>query len=200
MVCIELKQNLDQKCALARNKFLQSVVLVNKNDLEDYVIITPSYIHEYDCNYSVSFKLKEGKTGYLYSFNGIGNNVTGSFSKKEQNNFSIYEHSVQIPLVGITEEINCVLEQLEEAEYFAALQFDNKIVIYGFEFGLRLPSYEYSGFGDLLELKSEIEELKPLLYYSGGEEITDFENLFSNNKIIKKGEFNKDYNKDYTNG
>lgn len=209
MNCIKLRSEIDNSCAKVSQKYFQQVVLVNKEDVEAFLIATPySNINdEFFCRYRIAFKLKEGKTGYRISAPEQGNSVFGFYNKVLKENIPQYKHTVQIAMFGIDEKTKCILDQLDMANYFAALQFyDGTVEVYGFEFGLQSEDYEYNpannGGGALINLSSDedaLEDERPYVYVSGidGQENEDFNNNFENNPDLPTGDFNPDFSDDF---
>lgn len=209
MSCISLRSEIDNSCLLVHKKYYQQVVLVNKDDVEAFLISTPySDINdEYYCRYRISFKLFEGKTGFRFTSPEHGNSVFGSYNKTVKENIPQYKHSVQLSIIGIDEKTKCTLDQLDLAQYFAAIQFyDGTVEVYGFEFGLKTEDYEFNpannNGGVLLKLSSDddaLEDERPYRYVSGidGQEPIDFDNNFSNNPDLPKGDFNNDFSNDF---
>lgn len=209
MSCINLRQGQDSSCNTYARKYYQQVVLVNKSDVKNVLIVTPStdFDDEFTCRYRISFQLYEGKTGYRFTSTDKGNNVFAMFSKSVKEGFPQYKHTVQLPIFGVDEKTKCVIDQLDFAEYFAAVQYqDGTVEIYGYEFGLKTEDYEYNpannNGGSLINLSSDedgLEDEKPFIYISGidGNESIDFDNNFSENPDLPTGDFNDDFNNDF---
>jgi len=209
MSCIKIRSGLDTSCDKIVQKYFQQVVLVNKDDVEAFLISTPySNINdEFFCRYRIAFKLKEGKSGYRITSSEMGNGVFGFYNKTIKEDIPQYKHTIQISIVGIDEKTKCVLDQLDMAQYFAVIQFyDGSVEVYGFEFGLRTEDYEYNpannNGGALISLSSDddaLEDERPYIYVSGidGNENNDFNNNFSNNPDLPTGDFNNDFSNDF---
>jgi len=213
MSCISLKRDLDLSCVRPIRKFAQQAVLVNRQDVDIQSIRT--LVHQNKCldrtlnfpccNHSVLFKLKEDLRGFRFTSPEQGGNIFGSFQKTVKNSIPQYLHSVQIPILGMSEEIMCLLKELDNGDYFCALQFGDDIVIYGYEYGLSTADYTYdpqAGFGGgLLTLTSNDEYLEdepPFIYESqNGTEIEDFDNNFEDVVFVELGDFNEDFNNDF---
>lgn len=211
MSCIGLRNDLDVSCKDVVRKYFQQIVLVNKDDIEAFLIQTPiNDISGYECRYSLSFRLKEDATGYRITNTYNGGSVFGFYTKTKKEGIPQYKHSVQFTLIGADEETRCFLYQLDRANYFAAVQLtDGTVEIYGFEFGLQTEDYEIniannSG-GALIVLSSDddvLEDNMPYIYLSGisGDEGKDFDNNFVDNPELPSGDFNDDFNDDFNNG
>lgn len=209
MSCIKLRSEINNSCKTISRKYFQQVVLINKDDVQSFLIATPySNINdEFFCRYRIAFKLKEGKKGFRFTSPEAGNSIFGFYNKTLKENIPQYNHSVQLSVFGIDEKTKCVLDQLDMAQYFAALQFyDGTVEVYGFEFGLKTEDYEYnpannSG-GTLLVLSSDedaLEDERPYVYVSGidGNENNDFNNNFEDNPELPTGDFNNDFSDDF---
>lgn len=209
MSCKKLRSELNNSCTTIAKKYFQQAVLVNKDDVESFLISTPySNINdEFFCRYRIAFKLKGGKTGYRFTSPEQGNSIFGYYTKSIKENIPQYKHSVQLSMFGVDEKTKCVLDQLDMAQYFAAIQFyDGIIEVYGFEFGLQTEDYEYNpannGGGTLIILSSDeeaLEDERPYVYISGidGQENEDFNNNFNNNPNLPTGDFNDDFSDDF---
>lgn len=208
MTCFKLRQGLDLNCPPRFNKYFQQVVLVNREDVLNKRIVTSytSIEDVYTCRHRVLFNLKEGATGYRFSVNENATSIFANAEKTVSEGIPQYMHNVAVILGGVTEEIKCLLEQLDYGDYFAALQFsDGTIEIFGFEFGLSTNTYTYDGqAGNPITLKSPSESLEnylPFVYQSSvdGNEISDFNNNFSDIPFFENGDFNNDFNNDFDN-
>lgn len=209
MSCIRLRSEVNNSCVVVHRKYYQQVVLVNKDDVQAFLISTPySDINdEYFCRYRIAFKLKTGKSGFRFTSPEQGNSVFGFYNKTVKENIPQYKHSVQLSVIGIDEKIKCTLDQLDLSQYFAAIQFyDGTVEVYGFEFGLKTEDYEFNPVnnngGVLLKLSSDddaLEDERPYKYVSGidGQEVIDFDNNFSNNPDLPTGDFNNDFSDDF---
>lgn len=205
MSCIKLKRDLNVACAKPIRKFAQQVVLVNREDVEferkNIIVLGRTD----GCSHNVYFRLKEGERGFRITAPDNGGAVFGAFSKSEKDGIPQYKHSVQIPIVGMSEQIMCLLNELDKADYFAALQFGNDIILYGYEFGLSSSNYDFdpqNNFGGmLLTLTTDddfLEDTTPLIYRSqSGTEIEDFDNNFEDIILDELGDFNDDFNDDF---
>lgn len=211
MTCAKLRTGMSLGCVSTSKKYYQQAVLVNREDVLNKKIITSSVSidDEYLCRHRVFFDLKEGKTGFLFALNENTNSIYGTAEKSLVEGIPQYNHTVSIVVVGVDEETKCVLNQLDYADYFAALQFyDGTIEIFGFEYGLTAANYSYDPAnnqgGMVLRLNSvagSFEDELPFVYRSGilNNEITDFDNLFSENVYDENGDFNADFNDDFNN-
>lgn len=211
MSCFKLIKGQNSACDSYVRKYYQQVVLINKDDVDSYLILNPTsyYIGERDsrfmCRYSIAFQLKEKKKGIRYTATEKGNVINGFFSKREREGIPQYKHSVQIPLFGVSEDVKCQLHHLDFSEYFAVLQtYDNVIEVFGFENGLEPDDYEFNiqnGGGAILLLTSRedsLEDMQPLVYRnSTGTEVDDFDNNFEDVPDFEEGDFNDDFNDDF---
>jgi hypothetical protein len=216
MGCLSITNGADYICGGFQKKYFQQIVLVNRADLDSWSIQltkfnAPSFSNPANpipppkCAHRVFFRLKENKTGYRFEFPEKGSTIFGSFTKSESNNRTEYTHRIQISLFGVNEAFKCLLRSLDNANYFAAIQFmDGTVEIFGFEYGLTTNDYTYDpqgfGGGSLIELVSDKEALEdeaPFVYSSNGNENEDFNNNFDNNPIIELGDFNDDFNNDF---
>lgn len=204
MSCITLANGLDVSCNTYQKKYHQQVVLVNKQDVLSYNVIVDN---DEICRHRILFHLKGGSTGYRFTSTDRGFSVLGRFEKTTKENIAQYRHNIQILMMGVTEEVKCLLKQLDNAEYFAAIQYtDGTIEIYGFDYGLKTSDYVYdaqAGLGGSLILLSSdddaLEDDPPYIYASAtpGNENDDFDNNFADNEPSELGDFNFDFNDDF---
>lgn len=211
MSCVKLISGQNSTCDSYVRKYYQQVVLVNKNDVANYLILNPlSNAGEInlrlECRYSIAFQLKEGKTGIRYTATEKGNIINGFFSRRMKEDIPQYKHSVQLPIFGVSEDVKCQLHRLDFSEYFAVLQtYDNKIEVFGFENGLEPDDYEFNiqnGGGGIILLTStdSLEDMQPLIYRnSTNTEVEDFDNAFADVPDFDEGDFNDDFNDDFNN-
>lgn len=209
MNCIKLRSEINNSCVNVVRKYFQQLVLINKEDVESFLIQRPysDLNDEYYCRYRLAFRLREGKSGLRFTAPEHGNNILGFYTKETKENIPQYKHSVQLPLIGVDEKTKCVLDQLDMAQYFAAIQFyDGTVEIYGFEFGLISEDYEYNPVnnngGAIITLSSDddaLEDERPYVYASGieGQESIDFDNNFVDNPELPQGDFNNDFSNDF---
>lgn len=209
MSCFKLIKGQNSACDSYVRKYYQQVVLINKNDVDSFIILHPypnaGETSRSGCRYSIAFQLKEKKKGIRYTATEKGNVINGFFSKREREGIPQYKHSVQIPLFGVSEDVKCQLHHLDFSEYFAVLQtYDNVIEVFGFENGLEPDDYEFNiqnGGGAILLLTSRedsLEDMQPLVYRnSTGTEVDDFDNNFEYVPDFEEGDFNDDFNDDF---
>src|SRR5690606_1830493 len=111
----------------------------------------------------------------------------------------LYDHKIEIAVVGVDENSKTMLKQLDFSDYFGALQFkDGTIEIFGFNYGLKTDPYNYTpqGIGGaVISLVSKYEEYDPPYVYAG--DSIDFDNLFANIPSFLGGDFNNDFNNDF---
>lgn len=204
MSCFTLISGLDTSCEQYRKKYEQQIVLINKSDVDSYNIITSN---EEECKHRILFNLKEGATGYRFTSIAQGTNIFGSFEKSVKEDIAQYKHNIQVLLMGVDENVKCLIKQLDNSEYFGAVQYkDGTVEVYGFDYGLKTDNYNYdpqnSGGGSLLILSSSgdaLEDDPPFIYVSAtpGNENEDFDNNFSDNEPVLLGDFNYDFNDDF---
>lgn len=193
-VCATLLAGQDSTCEAPKRRYYQQAVIIPKADIDattvvidktDYEAVTPT------CKYTVTFGLKEGKTGFKFIGPSNGSNFFGTFDKTNSDlGFNQYKHNANILIVGASEAAKCILEGLDKGSYVVAYQFtDGTVEIYGFENGLSTVDYTYDpqggGGGSAIVLSSNDvapENYLPLIYKSltlGGEE-ADFDTAFEN--------------------
>jgi hypothetical protein len=210
MSCIKLYSGQDVSCRSNYKKYYQSVVLVNKSDVESFVINSTigseigtgftNYLHR------IRFSLFAGKTGYLFRGQPNGSGYFATFSKETDDNIPQYIHSIQLPIFGAKESTKVLLKTLDLANYFGAVQFtDGTVEIYGFENGLTTDDYDFdlqnNGGGSFITLISPengMEDEPPYIYVPlDGDANTDFNNLFVDIPNVELGDFNNDFNNDF---
>lgn len=190
--CAELLNGQNTVCEAPKRRYFQQVVLINKADIEDYEIIRTDFDAENPvCAYSVSFSLKEGKTGYRFTGPETGSGYFGTVDKSVSGlGFVQFIHNANIVLMGASEEAKCILDSLSRAGVVAAYQFsDGTVEIYGIENGLTAQDFTYDvqggGGGSAIILSSNElspENYLPLIYKSTspGSESEDFDSNFAN--------------------
>ena len=199
MSCIRLLQGVDMSCRSYARKYFQQIVLVNKQDVVDYLIVTSE---DGAPAHRLFFTLKGGSTGYRFTSVAGGFSNLGSFEKTVKEGVPQYLHTIQLLLMGVDEEVKVLLKQLDNSEYFAAIQYhDNTVEVYGFEFGLSTRDYTYDaqagGGGALILLSSENDALEDDPPYIYGGNIEDFDNNFTTNLPVPEGDFNDDFSDDF---
>lgn len=205
-ICLDLMKGFDLECDGAiYKKYFQSIVLINRADVDEF------YINATEDKHRIYFNLKEGKTGYLFRSTENGSVINADFSKSTSKGINYYEHKLNLPIVGINENSKTMLKQLDKADYFAAIHFkDNTIEIYGFNFGLKTSSYTYQPQGSggvTLDLVSKYKEYEPPYVYVPSlnpndtgydpQAVEDFNNLFVGIPSIYGGDFNNDFSDDF---
>lgn len=194
MACKELLRGHDVTCELPVRKYWQQIVLVNIDDVDQVGYDVN------DVNHVIVFNLSEGATGYKYIGNDVASLYTASFSKITRKGQPLYNHTVNLPVIGVSVETKLVLKELDLANYFAAIQFrDGTVEIYGFENGLTTADYTYdaqNGLGGIgLSLVSKFPE-DEIPYVYGGDSI-NFDNNFADIPELLGGDFNSDYSNDF---
>lgn len=210
MICASLHKGFDATCLneLAK-KYFQDIVLVNRKDVaEKQIFITNQNAETYECRNRVYFKLSEGKKGFHFKINEVSSSVFGTFEKTIVENLPQYSHAVNIVIYGVTEEIKCLLTQLDLSDYFAAGRYyDNTIEVFGFDYGLTTNNYVYDPHnmagGCVIKLSTQndaLEDNPPYIYKNqNGTEVADFENAFEDVTFELFGDFNDDFNDDFNN-
>jgi len=198
MGCVKLLKGIDLTCDNGwKNKYYQNVVLINRADVEGFNIITNNDEHR------IKFNLLTGKTGVLFQASELKDLLSASFTKSNSKGIPYYDHKMQIAVVGTNEYVKTLLKQVDNSNYFGAIQFKNgDIEIYGFENGLKSDGYDYQAQGGIggapINLSSVISEYEPPYLYKGtGNDTDDFNNLFGNIPSVLNGDFNNDYNDDF---
>lgn len=211
MTCEKLRAGMDLSCATVARKYYQQVVLVNREDVLNKVITT-SYVNiddEYLCRNRVYFNLKPGKAGFRFVVNENSSSIFGTAEKTMVNGIPQYSHTVNIIVLGVDEPTKCILKQLDYADYFAALQYQDGIIeVFGFEYGLTTSNYTYDPQnlegGAIIKLNSlsdSLEDELPFVYKSQtpGNEATEFDANFEDTSLELAGDFNDDFNNDFNN-
>ena len=196
MGCVSLIKGFDIGCEALFRKYYQNVVLINKDDVNQYSVTTTDDLHR------IQFNLKDDKTGYLFNGNESVGLLTAKFSKKDLKGVPYYSHSVDIVVVGTSENTKTLLKQLDNSNYFAAIQFRNgDVEIYGFENGLFSGNYEYapqsSLGGSVIGLNSKYDEYDPPYLYNSADPNQDFNDLFAGLPDFLSGDFSNDYLNDF---
>lgn len=188
-LCGLLVNGLDLGCIAPVRKVYQQAVIINKSDIDSYNISIPS-VEDATCDYTVTFDLKEGKTGYRIVGVEAGSSFYGAFDKARGDlGFTEYTHNVGILIAGVTEEVKCVLEALDKGSFVVALQWkDGTVEIYGIVNGLTTGDYSFNpqegGGGAQIILSSDEDSPEanlPLIYESAvpGQENEDFDDAFA---------------------
>lgn len=206
MACEKLRAGLDLSCRNIVKNYYQQLVLINRGDISNKQIITSTTSIEdvYDCRHRVIFNLKPDLSGFMFKISENASSIFGSFDKSVLENVPQYLHAVTVAVLGVNQDVKCVLKQLDNADYFAAVQmYDGTIEIYGFEFGLTTNNYTFdpqnSDGGALIKLSSSSDALEDEVPYIYGGNPEDFDNLFLNLPFVPHGDFNDDFNNDFNN-
>lgn len=210
MTCELLRQDLNLDCVSVSKKYYQQIVLVNRAYVLNKRIVTSSVDIDgvYTCRNRVYFNLIDSRRGFRFSMNENSSSIFATFDKTMVENIPQYSHSVNIVVLGVTEDIKCLLTQLDYSDYFAVAQhYDGTVEVFGFDFGLSTNNYSYdpqntSG-GAVIRLASlsdALEDNPPYVYRSTeGTEIEDFNNNFQDVIFDINGDFNSDFNNDFNN-
>lgn len=188
-ICAKLFNSYDGSCIAPARKYYQQAVLINKTDIDTSTITLPDPETE-TCDYSVTFALKAGKTGYPIIGAEAGSSFYGSFDKSRSDlGYPQYIHNAGLLITGVTEEAKCILDSLDKGSFVVALQLkDGTVEIYGFVNGLTTGDYSYNvqdGGGGTQIILSSLEDAPegnlPLVYVSAvpGQENEDFDDAFA---------------------
>lgn len=192
MACRQLIREQDISCIDVQRKYYQQVVLVNLDDVDE--IAYNEVTHE------VLFNLFDGATGYRYMGNENVSLYSASFGKTTKKGQPLYNHRIDLPIVGVGSTTKLILKELDLANYFGAVQFrDGTVEIYGFDNGLKTSDYTYSAQNGLggtgLTLESKYEEDEPPYIYGGPS--TNFDNKFVGIGQLLAGDFSEDFENDF---
>jgi len=196
MGCVKLIKGFNIGCTPLLRKYYQNVVLINRADVEQESITTTSDLHR------IQFNLLDGKTGYLFNGNENVGLLNAKWNKREEKGVPFYTHNVDVVVAGTSENIKTLLKQIDNSNYFAAIQFKNgDVEIYGFENGLTSGSYEYAAQsslgGAVITMSSKFDEYEPPYLYHSNSINDDFDGLFANLPNFLGGDFSNDYNNDF---
>lgn len=193
-LCAKILNGQDAVCEAPKRRYFQQAVIINKSDIDSSTVVKNLTDFESEtptCEYSVSFALEEGKTGYFFQGPETGSSYYGSFDKSLNDlGFIQYTHNASILIMGSSEEAKCILDSLGKGSFVVAFQFtDGTVEIYGFDNGLVAQDYTYDpqggGGGTAIVLSSQEtspENYVPFVYKSltPGSESEDFDSAFSN--------------------
>lgn len=206
--CEKLYRGYGTGCLPLERKLEQTVVLINKADVSEYVLETSSVSPGgvYTCAYGIRFKLNAGKKGFLVEGPANGEAIAPNYSRTGKDGDILYDHEIQFPTVGTSEELKCFLENLEAGFYFAAVKYTTGLVeIYGFDYGLKPSDFKVdlinAAGGTLIKIKSDgdsLEDRMPYIYKSlEATPQEDYDNLFEDITVVSNGDFNNDFNNDF---
>jgi hypothetical protein len=206
MSCEKITFGLDLRCGNIQKQYYQQAILVNRSDILNKQILT-SYVSLNDihtCRHRVSFNLKENKKGFFFSASENSSSIFGVVEKSIVQGNPQYLHSVTILVLGVSENVKCILKQLDYSDYFVALQlYDGTVEVYGFEFGMTTDNYTYDPMnaegGGVIKLKSMNDALEDELPFIYDGSPSDFDNLFENIVFLPNGDFNNDFSNDFNN-
>lgn len=192
MACERLLNGIDLRCVRPVRKYEQKVVFLNRSEINREKIESSMQKNRAD------LILRSNAIGKAVYGSENGSEISGTFSKTEERNRAMYNHTVSIPVVGISEEILTFLKQIDNSDVCAAIRFkDGRVLIFGLCYGLKTSAYTYtpqsSSGGATIQLESRYTEYDPPYLYSG--DPTDFDNDFESDAV--GGSFNNDYNKDF---
>ena len=98
MACKELMRGQDIRCMSVDRKYYQQIVLVNLDDVNKVAYDVN------DVNHSIAFNLNEGATGYKFIGSDLTSLYSASFSKSTKKGQPLYNHSVNLPIIGVSVE------------------------------------------------------------------------------------------------
>jgi hypothetical protein len=203
MACKKLLQGFEVGCDDFYNKYYQNIVLINRQDVANFLISST------DTQHRISFYLLPGKTGFLFRAPEQSSVLRASFSKSVVKGVPLYDHNMQVPVIGVNETSKVMLKNLDLSDYFGAIQFkDGTVEIYGFHYGLKTVDYDYQPQGDVggsvIDLVSRYSEIDPPYVYQTSltADVSDtaeshFNALFANIPDVLAGDFNDDFNDDF---
>ncbi len=197
MGCVKLLKGFDLNCVVPTTRYYQSVVLINRADVNEYVIDSG------ETNHRISFNLKAGSSGFLFRGNENGSLISAGFAKSTDKGIPLYSHKVSVPVIGSSENIKTLLMQMDGSDFFAVIQAVNgDVEVYGFENGLSSGDYDFqlqsSLGGAAIDLSSKFEEFDPpYIYYSAGLETLHFDTNFEGIGAVLNGDFNDDFSDDF---
>lgn len=194
MACKKLINGHDVRCINVDRKYYQQIVLVNIDDVNQVA---------YDLsenNHSISFNLNNGATGYKYIGSDLTSLYSASYSKTVRKGQPLYNHTLNLPIIGASVQTKLILKNLDLSNYFGVIQFkDGTIEVYGFENGLKTSDYTFevqNGLGGTgISLISKFEEENIPYVYSGSS--SDFDNNFTGISDLLGGDFNNDFSNDF---
>ena len=194
MACKQLLNGHDIRCLNVDRKYYQQIVLVNIDDVNEVAYDVN------EVNHSIAFNLVEGATGYKYIGSDLTSLYNASYSKTVRKGQPLYNHTLDLPIIGASVQTKLILKQLDLSDYFGVIQFrDGTIEIYGFENGLKTSDYTYevqNGLGGTgISLVSKFEE-DDIPYIYGGDS-SDFDNNFTGIGALLGGDFNNDFSNDF---
>lgn len=198
MVCSKLKRGFDGACYSNVGRFIQRAVLINYTD------VVFQAINNNDTMHNIVFALFNPtnptgiqRRGYNFTAPVISDSIRSEYSMKRSKGVITYNHSMEIILNGVDENIKILQKQLDGGMFLGATKYsDGTIQILGSENGLQVEPYTYADSG-VITLSSIIDEYSVPYIYAGDEE--DFDNGWNNTKQVVNlsGEFNKDFSKDF---
>ena len=194
MACKQLLRGQDIRCINIDRKYYQQIVLINKDDVNEVAYSVNDESH------AIAFNLVNGATGYKYIGSDLTSLYNASFSKTTRKGQPLYNHTLNLPVIGVGTTTKLILKELDLSTYFGAIQFrDGTIEIYGFENGLKTNDYTYevqNGLGGTsITLSSKFEE-ENIPYIYGGNS-SDFDNNFVDIGALLGGDFNDDFSNDF---
>jgi len=188
-VCGEIKKDYSLSCSYENVKLRQRIVLINKNDINKFVIN----------GNSIRFNLIEGKRGFLYEYFDEGTVISANYNKTDRNNIPYFKSNISLFLNGVDLENSNIQDELNLSNYFCAVLYSNGVVkIFSFHYGLKTDSYTYDEKANINLISREDEPNQPYIYESMGNSAEeDFDNLFEDLESPDLGDFNDDFNNDF---
>jgi len=207
MSCLNLLYTRDYACQNPARKYVQKVVWIRKSDVLSYKTFlqeTNGAKYGIFINFNTKIKIEFA----VLEYNANSSVVFGSFQKSVKNDRTQYKHQIQIAVFDISEQTKVVLRALDNADYFALLEYQNGLTeVYGFHNGLITANYNYdpannSG-GGLLTLESVADEyaMPYILCDNNGTPIKNFistdRTLESDLKLNEVVRFDSSFNTDF---
>lgn len=196
MICYKFKEGANFCKPNFPKQWVQRIVLININNIAE----------EIRSKYSIFFKtkmkyMKQGGDivrvgGVAFEYPSTFVQILGNAEAVSKFGTKYWRHNVQISLADF--EHFPILEEINKSEYFAALlDFNNRIWIFGYDYGLQPEDYLYQNIEmDTLTLRGSALEENPPLLYTGN--VSDFWNNFTEvSDIPEMGDFNDDFNDDF---
>lgn len=179
-------------CEVDAHKYDQRLVVINRNDVETYEIISDKD------NHHIYFNLKENLSGFAIENLVNASHIDINLQREDFGKLTYYNASVSFFLEGAEEYVKNIIKQLDSSNYFIVAKFGNTIEVIGFETAFD-NSGGYNASGSLQTLNTKLSDSMPPLVYKSllNSEIDDFNNNFEGLPVVTIGDYNEDYNEDY---
>lgn len=185
--CAVLTSGQDNSCSAPRNKFEQTLILINQSDIASYTVENTEA--EGVCKKHLKFKLKTGKKGFPFVFSNNSSAIFGSYSMTPRDISAQpqYQHIINVAVTDLTEEEKCTIEALASGKFIGVIRRGEHVDVYGIVNGLSAGDYTAdpqanAGYIPLtLQSKEDAQEPNvPMAYKSevAGQELEDFDSLF----------------------